>query len=184
MTSTTGPVIESLHRNAEHTFTKGSVPEFVLIAGIGVEGDAHAGATTQHLSRQKKDPNRPNLRQVHLVAREVHDGLRADGFEVPGGGFGENITTRGLELGALPVGTTLRLGTEALIVLTGFRDPCAQIDRAQEGLRAAVSFKPETGPMLFRNGVMAMVVRGGTVRVGDPIGLALPPEPHQPMQKV
>lgn len=178
------PTIVSLHRNADHTFAKGAVEEFTLIAGVGVEGDAHAGATTQHLSRQKKDPNRPNLRQVHLVAREVHEGLLADGFDVPGGGFGENITTRGLELGDLPVGTTLRLGDEALIVLTGFRDPCAQIDRAQEGLRAAVSFKPEIGPMLFRNGVMAMVVRGGVVRAGDAIAVALPPEPHQRMQKV
>jgi MOSC domain-containing protein YiiM len=178
------PTVVSLHRNAEHTFSKESVEEVTLLAGIGVEGDAHAGATTQHLSRMKKDADRPNLRQVHLVAREVHEGLLADGFDVPGGGFGENITTRGLELGDLPVGTTLRLGTDAIIVLTGFRDPCAQIDRAQEGLRAAVSFKPETGPMLFRNGVMAMVVRGGVVRVGDPIGVALPTEPHQPMQKV
>jgi MOSC domain-containing protein YiiM len=51
-------------------------------------------------------------------------------------------------------------------------------------LRAAVSFKPEVGPQLFRNGVMSMVVRGGTVRVGDSIKVALPAEPHQPMQKV
>lgn len=178
------PVIVSLHRSAAHDFVKEPVAEFELIAGIGIDGDAHAGATTQHLSRQKKDPNRPNLRQVHLVAREVHEGLLADGFDVPGGGFGENITTRGLELGELPVGTTLRLGDDAIIVLTGFRDPCAQIDRAHPGLRAAVSFKPETGPMLFRNGVMAMVVRGGTVRVGDEIAVGLPAEPHHPMRKV
>ena len=97
------PTVVSLHRNAEHTFSKESVEEVTLLAGIGVEGDAHAGATTQHLSRMKKDADRPNLRQVHLVAREVHEGLLADGFDVPGGGFGENITTRGLELGDLPV---------------------------------------------------------------------------------
>ena len=178
------PRVVSVHRNAEHTFSKEGVAEITLLAGLGVEGDAHAGATTQHLSRRKKDADRPNLRQVHLVASEVHEGLRADGFEVPAGGFGENITTSGLELGELPVGTTLRLGSDALIVLTGFRDPCAQIDRAHEGARAAVSFKPAAGPMLFRNGVMAMVVHSGVVRPGDPIGVALPAEPHQRMQKV
>ena len=98
--------------------------------------------------------------------------------------FGENLTTKGIELGQLPVGTTLRLGEDVIVALTGFRDPCSQIDKFQEGLRAAVSFKPEVGPQLFRNGVMSVVVRGGTVRVGDTIKVALPAEPHQTMQKV
>ncbi len=177
-------LVTSLHCDTEHNFSKPSVDEAVFLAGIGIEGDAHSGATIQHLSRQKKDANRPNLRQVHLVASELHEELRASGFEVPFGAFGENLTTTGLDLGALPVGSTLRLGDDVLIVLTGFRDPCSQIDKYQEGLRAAVSFKPETGPQLFRNGVMSMVVRGGTVRVGDTIKVALPAEPHQPMQKV
>lgn len=118
------------------------------------------------------------------MASEIHEGLRTEGFEVPFGGFGENLTTKGIELGQLPVGTTLRLGEDVIIALTGFRDPCSQIDKFQEGLRAAVSFKPKVGPQLFRNGVMSVVVRGGTVRVGDTIKVALPAEPHQPMQKV
>ncbi|MFZ9158936.1 MAG: MOSC domain-containing protein [Ilumatobacteraceae bacterium] len=176
--------VTSLHCDGEHNFVKPSVDDAVFLAGIGIQGDAHSGPTTQHLSRQKKDPDRPNLRQVHLVASEIHEGLRAEGFDVPYGGFGENVTTSGLDLGDLPVGSTLRLGDEVVIVLTGFRDPCAQIDRFQEGLRAAVSFKPERGPQLFRNGVMAVVIRGGTVRVGDSIDVSLPPEPHQPMEKV
>ena len=176
--------VNTLHSDDGHNFSKPSITEAVFLAGIGIEGDAHSGATTQHLSRQKKDASRPNLRQIHLVASEVHDGLRNEGFDVPFGGFGENLTTLGLELGELPVGTTLRLGDDVIIALTGFRDPCAQIDNFQEGLRAAVSFKPEVGPQLFRNGVMSVVVRGGTVRVGDPIKVALPAEPHQPMQKV
>lgn len=176
--------VTSLHCDGDHNFSKPSVDEAVFIAGIGIEGDAHSGPTTQHVSRRKKDPDRPNLRQVHLVASEVHERLLGDGFDVPFGGFGENVTTRGLELGELPVGSTLRLGDDVVVVLTGFRDPCAQIDRFQEGLRAAVSFKPETGPQLFRHGVMSMVVRGGTVRVGDSVTVALPTEPHQPMQKV
>ncbi|MEI7624224.1 MAG: MOSC domain-containing protein [Actinomycetes bacterium] len=176
--------VTSLHSDSGHNFSKPSIAEAVFLAGVGIEGDAHSGPTTQHLSRQKKDASRPNLRQVHLVASELHEELRADGFDVPFGAFGENLTTSGLDLGELPVGSTLRLGDDVIIALTGFRDPCSQIDKFQEGLRAAVSFKPETGPQLFRNGVMSVVVRGGTVRVGDTIKVALPAEPHQPMQKV
>jgi MOSC domain-containing protein YiiM len=176
--------VNSLHLDSQHNFSKPRVDEAMFIAGFGLEGDAHAGATTQHLSRRKKDPNRPNLRQVHLVACEVHEGLRSDGFDVPFGAFGENLTTSDLDLGELPVGSTLRLGEDVIITLTGFRDPCSQIDKLQPGLRAAVSFKPEIGPQLFRNGVMAVVIRGGMVRVGDAVRVALPPEPHQRMQKV
>lgn len=176
--------VTSLHCDSEHNFSKPPVLEAMFLAGVGIEGDAHSGATTQHLSRQKKDASRPNLRQVHLVASELHEELRSDGFDVPFGAFGENLTTSGLDLGALPAGSTLRLGDEVILSLTGFRDPCSQIDKFQAGLRSAVSFKPETGPQLFRNGVMSVVVRGGTVRVGDTIKVALPPEPHQPMQKV
>lgn len=184
MTHALEGTVTSLHSDGGHNFSKPSIVEAVFLAGIGIEGDAHSGPTTQHLSRQKKDASRPNLRQVHLVASEIHEGLRSEGFDVPFGGFGENLTTQGIELGQLPVGTTLRLGTDVIIALTGFRDPCSQIDKFQEGLRAAVSFKPEVGPQLFRNGVMSVVVRGGTVRVGDTIKVALPAEPHQPMQKV
>lgn len=178
------PVVESLHRDTGHDFVKPPVDEVVLVAGIGVEGDAHAGATVQHVSRRRKDPDDPNLRQVHLVSAELHDELVADGFDIVHGCFGENLVTRGIDLGELPVGTTLSLGDDAIIVLTGFRDPCAQIDRHRAGLRAAVAFDPGEGPMLFRDGVMAMVVRGGVVRAGDAIGVALPAEPRHPMRKV
>lgn len=184
MTHALTGLVTSLHCDSGHHFSKPAVTDAVFLAGIGIEGDAHAGATTPHLSRQKKDASRPNLRQVHLVASELHEELRADGFDVPFGAFGENLTTSGLELGALPVGSTLRLGDDVIIALTGFRDPCSQIDKFHQGLRAAVSFKPESGPQLFRNGVMSVVIRGGTVHVGDTIKVALPAEPHQPMQKV
>lgn len=184
MTRSLHGTVTSIHCDSEHNFSKPSVGEAVFLAGIGIDGDAHSGATTQHVSRKKKDASRPNLRQVHLVASELHEELRAEGRDVPFGAFGENLTTSGLELGDLPVGSTLRLGDDVIISLTGFRDPCSQIENFQEGLRAAVSFKPESGPQLFRNGVMAMVIRGGIVRVGDPIDVSLPPEPHHRMQKV
>lgn len=177
-------IVDSLHLDAAHDFVKPPVESVDMLAGIGVAGDAHGGATVQHLSRKRKDPNLPNLRQVHLVSAELHDELVAAGFDIAHGGFGENLVTRGLDLGSLPVGTMLSLGDEAMLVLTGFRDPCAQIDRHREGLRAAVSFTSADGSVLFRDGVMAMVVRSGTVRTGDPIRVALPAEPHHPMGKV
>lgn len=176
--------VVSVNRSASHDFTKDAADAVVLLAGIGIEGDAHAGSTVQHVSRRKKDADRPNLRQVHLVSAELHDELRAAGFDIEHGGFGENLVTRGVALSELPVGTTLALGDEAIVVLTGFRDPCAQIDAHRPGLRAAVTFDPGEGPKLFRDGVMAIVVRGGTVRAGDAIRWAMPPEPHHPMRKV
>ena len=176
--------VAGLYLSDTHDFTKHPIESATFVAGLGVEGDAHAGATTRHEYRMKIAPDEPNLRQVHLIAHELHDELNANGFTVVGGGLGENVTTRGIALGELPVGTTLRLGDDVIISLTGFRDPCSLIDKAQKGLRAAVSFDPGSGPKLFRDGVMSVVVRGGTVRVGDTIKVSLPPEPHQPMQKV
>ncbi|MBU3702561.1 MAG: MOSC domain-containing protein [Acidimicrobiia bacterium] len=178
------PTVAGLALDAGHDFAKPTADEVVLLAGIGIEGDSHAGPTVQHVSRRKKDGDRPNLRQVHLVSAELHDEVRAAGFDIGYGEFGENVVTRGLELGSLPVGTTLALGADAIVVLTGLRDPCAQIDRYRPGLRAAVSFDPGEGPRLFRDGAMAMVVRGGTVRVGDVVAVGLPPEPHHPLRKV
>lgn len=178
------PTVVGLARAAGHEFAKSTVDEVVLLAGIGVEGDAHAGPTDQHVSRSRRAPAVPNLRQVHLVSAELHEEVVAAGFDIGVGDFGENVVTRGIELGALPAGTTLTLGTDAIVVLTGLRDPCSQLDRHRQGLRAAVTIDVGEGPKLFRDGAMAMVVRGGTVRVGDAIGVAMPAEPHHPLRKV
>lgn len=177
--------VAGLHRSPTRSFSKGATDEATLLAGLGLEGDVHSGATTRHEYRMRRAPDEPNLRQVHLVSSELHDELNDAGFDVALGAFGENITTRGIVLGELPVGTTLRLGEDAIIALTGMRDPCAQIEKFQPGLREAVSFTPDSGgPKLFRDGVMAVVVRGGVVRVGDTIRVALPPEPHQRLQAI
>ena len=154
---------------------KRPVEHRILVANDHVEGDAVLDVKS-HGGRDKA---------VYAYAREDGDWWENQlGIQIGNGRFGENLTTQGIELGQLPVGTTLRLGDDVIIALTGFRDPCSQIDKFQEGLRAAVSFKPEVGPQLFRNGVMSVVVRGGTVRVGDTIKVALPAGPHQTMQKV
>lgn len=83
----------------------------------------------QHRSRVAVDPSQPNLRQVYLIHAELHDELRAAGFDVSAGQMGENVTTRGLDLFGLPTGTRLRLGCTAMIEVTGLRNPCKQLDR-------------------------------------------------------
>ncbi len=155
-----------------------------LLAGLGVEGDAHSGTTVQHRSRVRKDPTQPNLRQVHLLHGELHDELAAAGFELEPGRLGENVTTRGLDLLALPTGTRLRLGDAAVVEVTGLRNPCRQLDGIQPGLMAATLGRDERGGLVRKAGVMGIVVAGGAVRPGDPVRVELPPEPHRSLGPV
>jgi len=175
--------VVAVARSAEHGFSKQVVPAVRLIPGFGVEGDCHAGATVKHRSRVKKAPDQPNLRQVHLVRAELLDELAAGGFRVSPGRIGENVTTRGLDLLALPIGTRLRLGPDAVVELTGLRNPCYQLDDYQPGLMRAVIGRDADGPV-FRAGVMAVVVEGGEVAAGVPIAVELPPEPHHRLELV
>jgi MOSC domain-containing protein YiiM len=177
-------IVEAVHRSASHTLTKPGEPSIRLLVGLGVEGDAHMGATVKHRSRVARDPNQPNLRQVHLMHAELHDELRARGFTVSAGEMGENITTRGVDLLRLPVGTQLHFGTAAVVELTGLRNPCAQLDRLQPGLMTAVLDRDAQGQLIRKAGVMGVVLAGGEVRPADPIRVELPPEPHQPLQPV
>lgn len=176
--------IESVHRSAVHGFSKPAVTKVELIAGLGVVGDAHCGATVQHRSRVAVDPGQPNLRQVHLVAGELHDELRERGYSVGPGDIGENITTRGIDLLALPAGTLLRLGELALVAVTGLRNPCRQLDRLEAGLMSAVLDRDPNGALIRRAGVMGIVVVGGAVHQGDVITASLPPGPPAPLQPV
>lgn len=178
------PVVRALHISSGHTFSKGRADEIRLVPGIGIEGDAHAGSTVKHRSRVKIDPMLPNLRQVHLMHEELFAELAAQGFRVAPGDLGENVTTAGVDLLGLPTGTLLRLGSTALLSITGLRNPCAQIDAFRPGLLAAVALRGEDGSIVRKSGVMAVVVQGGVVRPGDAIGVALPPEPHAPLEKV
>ncbi len=116
------------------TGSRSGVPEIRLVEGQGVEGDAHAGETVRHRSRVAVDPTRPNLRQVHLIQRELFEELAAQGLSVAAGEMGENITTAGLDLLALPEGTRLRIGPQAEVVVTGLRNPCGQIEAFRPGL--------------------------------------------------
>ena len=177
-------VVEAVSRSPTHTLTKPNEDSIRLLTGLGVDGDAHSGATVKHRSRVRRDPSEPNLRQVHLIHAELHDELRAAGFEVDAGRMGENVTTRGLELLALPAGARLRLGDSAVVEVTGLRDPCAQLDGIQPGLMAATLDRDERGELIRKAGVMAVVVAGGEVRPGDPITVELPPEPQRALEPV
>jgi MOSC domain-containing protein YiiM len=177
------PVVRSVHVGPRHEFSKREVNEMRLVAGIGVEGDAHAGSTVQHRSRVKVDPTQPNLRQVHLIHEELFGELAAEGFHVPAGGLGENITTSGIDLLGLPVGATLRIGAEALLAVTGLRNPCSQIEDFQAGLLSRVAMR-QNGRVVRKSGIMAVVVQGGIVRAGDPISISLPPRPHASLDRV
>jgi MOSC domain-containing protein YiiM len=163
---------------------KPAQPSIRLLAGLGVEGDAHAGATVKHRSRVARDPQTPNLRQVHLIHAELHDELRAGGFDVGAGQMGENITTRGLDTLALPTGACLHLGDEAVVEVTGLRTPCAQLNGVLPGLFEAVLDHDAQGNLIRRAGVMAVVLTPSEVRPGDPIRVELPPEPHTPLPPV
>jgi MOSC domain-containing protein YiiM len=177
-------VVSSVCRSASHTMRKPTRARIKLVAGLGVDGDAHAGATVRHRSRVARDPTQPNLRQVHLVHAELHDELAAAGLLVEPGEMGENVTTRGIELLALPAGTRLYLGDAAVIELTGLRNPCDQLNGVRPGLLAAVLGRDESGNLVRKAGVMAIVLAGGEVAPGDPIAVDLPAGPHLPLQPV
>jgi MOSC domain-containing protein YiiM len=179
----TAPRIIAVCRSPGHTMSKPRADSVRLLEGLGVEGDAHAGATVKHRSRVAKDPTSPNLRQVHLVHTELFDELRAKGFSVHPGEMGENITTAGIDLLSLPRGTRLRLGEKAVVEITGLRNPCSQIDGIQQGLMEAVLERRPTG-LVRKSGVMAIVLVSGEVKPDDRISVELPPPPHAPLKPV
>lgn len=177
-------VVLAVSRSATHTLAKSRQAVIQLVPGLGVEGDAHAGATVKHRSRVARDPSQPNLRQVHLLHAELHDALRAQGFAIASGQMGENVTTRGIDLLALPAGARLRLGASALVELTGLRNPCLQLDSIQPGLMAATLERDAQGRLVRKAGVMAIVLVGGEVRPGDPIHVELPAPPRRALEPV
>ena len=176
--------VEAVSVSPAHTMSKPAAGAIQLLAGLGVEGDAHAGETVKHRSRVARDPSQPNLRQVHLIHAELHDELREQGFTLMPGEMGENLTTRGIDLLGLPVGTRLRLGDRATVEITGLRNPCGQLDGLRQGLMAATLGRDAEGNLVRKAGVMGTVIAGGDVRPGDPITVSLPAKPHRPLPPV
>ena len=178
-------VVTAVSVSPGHTMTKPNAGAIRLLAGLGVQGDAHSGTTVKHRSHVRRDPTKPNLRQVHLIHSELHAELAEQGFAgLRPGQMGENVTTAGVDLLGLPVGTKLHLGAAAIVEVTGLRNPCAQLDGIQPGLMKATLDRDADGEIVMKSGIMGVVLAEGEVRPGDPIGVELPPEPHVRMQKV
>jgi len=177
-------IVVAVGSSAGHTFSKSTGIEITLLEGLGVRGDAHCGVTVKHRSRVARDPTQPNLRQVHLMHSELFDELAAKGFAVLPGQMGENITTRGLPLLALPEGTELHVGASAVVRLTGLRNPCTQLDRFKHGLMSAVLDHGPNGQLIRKAGVMSVVIAGGVVRSGDAIRVELPSGTHRALEPV
>ncbi len=176
--------VVAVARRQGHHFSKTPQMWIRLVAGLGIDGDAHAGTTVKHRSRVARDPTQPNLRQVHLVHAELFEELAGKGFHLSAGDIGENVLTRGVDLLGQPRGTRLHLGGAAIVEITGLRNPCAQLDRFRPGLMAATLDRDAAGHLLRKAGVMAVVIAGGDVRPDDPIRVELPAPPHRPLEPV
>lgn len=176
-------IVKAVSKSPTHSFAKKNEPSIHLLKGLGVEGDAHCGATVKHVSRVAKTPELPNLRQVHLIHTELLTELAEKGFVVKAGEMGENITTEGIDLLGLPKDTILKIG-DTQIGITGLRNPCSQIDRFQSGLMKAVLDKDEDGNLIRKSGIMGVVLEGGTIQVGDAIEVVLPKEPFVVLEVV
>jgi len=180
-----GAVVTAVSARAGHGVGKAPLPAITLVSGLGVAGDAHLGERVQHVSRARRNPELPNLRQVHLIGAELHDELRAAGFDVDAGTMGENVTTRGIDLLGLATGTRLRLGPGGAVVeITGLRNPCRQLDGIQPGLMAATLDRDEDGALIRRAGVMGVVVAGGDVHPGDAVEVLGAPAEHRALRPV
>ncbi|WP_176709603.1 MOSC domain-containing protein [Curtobacterium flaccumfaciens] len=178
------PRVVAVSKDGEHRFSKPLVDAVTLVAGWGIEGDAHAGTTVQHRSRVARDPSQPNLRQVHLLHAELFDEVAEAGFSVEPGQMGENVTTSGVDLLGLPEGAVLHLGEDASVRVTGLRNPCQQINGFEPGLLRAVLGRAEDGTVERKGGVMSVVLTGGTVRPGDRIRVEFPDGERRPLQPV
>ncbi|MFC9943357.1 MOSC domain-containing protein [Streptomyces pratensis] len=177
--------VTAVSSNATYSFSKPNRESVMLLAGLGVEGDVHAGVTIRHQFRMTYEPDLPNLRQVHLMHEELFDELALKGYAVAPGGLGENITTREVDLLGLPAGALLHLGEQAVVEVTGLRNPCAKINDFRQGMLGEVfALDPVSGDFTFKSGIMAVVRHGGPVRPQDAIGIELPPGPHRPLERV
>lgn len=163
--------------SAAHTFSKPVAACIRLLAGLGVAGDAHCGVLVKHRYHVKKDPTRPNLCQVHLLQSELFEELATKGFSIGAGDMGENITTRDLDLLSLPTGALLRIGSNAVVEVTGLRNPCVQMNKFQAGLMPAVIERKGPGNVVKKAGIMGIVVAGGLVEAEDRITVELPERP-------
>lgn len=169
-------IVLAVSADRGHRFRKMPQRDILLVEGHGVEGDAHAGPFVRHRYLARRQPRLPNLRQVHLIPSALFGTLRRCGYEIGAGGLGENVTTAGLNLEEMPLGTRILLGQTASVELIGLRTPCVLIDRFRSGLKQHLLAFAKTGPA-FRCGVMGVVRTGGRVAAGDVARVVLPSPP-------
>lgn len=177
------PTVLAVSSDATHNIVKPVREHIQLLAGWGVEGDAHAGKTVQHRYDKRRNPDAPNLRQVHLMHAELFDQVAALGLTVEPGQMGENITTHGIDILSLPRGTQLAIG-DAKIEITGLRNPCKYLNQIAPGLLKACLAKHEDGTNFPQSGVMGVILESGKVKAGDEIHIITPPEPHERLKPV
>lgn len=178
------PAVIAVASDTNHNFSKPTQPAITLIAGFGVEGDAHGGKTVQHLSDKKKNPEAPNLRQVHLMHAELFDELAEQGIAVLPGQMGENIVTRGIDVLNLPQGAEFHFPSGAVIEITGLRSPCKKLNTIHPNLLKAVVEKRADGSVNKKTGIMSIVMKGGEVCEGDAIEVVLPKGEHKALECV
>jgi len=176
--------VVAVSKDGQHRFSKKPCAQIILLEGVGIQGDAHAGVTVQHLHRKARDPGQQNLRQVHLLPREFFDEAREEGYELAPGDLGENVLTQGLDLAGLSPDTLLHIGAGAVVRVTGLRNPCVQIDRFRKGLLKVASGRDETGQAVRSAGIMGDVTTGGVIRPGDRIDVEPPVPPHRTLECV
>jgi hypothetical protein len=177
---TVGTVV-SVGADDGHRFSKPVRDHIELVAGHGVAGDTHAGATVVRRIRGRGTVEQPNLRQVHLLSVGLLERFADRGFVVQPGDLGENVLLSGIDLHALPTGTRLHLGDKAVLELTGQRNPCRQMDDFQRGLQRAALERDEDGVLVRRVGVLAVVVDPGEVRAGDAARVEIPTTATEPL---
>jgi MOSC domain-containing protein YiiM len=184
MTGMDRPSVVAVSKDGQHRFSKEPCEQITLLKGIGVQGDAHSGVTVQHLSRVAQDPTQPNLRQVHLLHGEFFDEARDQGYELAAGDLGENVLTHGLDMLGLPRNTLLHIGSEAVVRVTGLRNPCTQIDGFRSGLLKVATGRDENEQVVLKAGIMGVVTTGGVIRSGDTIEVEVPATPHHALERV
>lgn len=176
--------VVAVSKDGQHRFSKEPCEQITLLEGIGVQGDAHSGVTVRHLGRVAQDPTQPNLRQVHLLHMEFLDEAREEGYELAPGDLGENVLTEGLDLLGLCRDTLLHIGSQAVVRITGLRNPCAQIDSFRKGLLKVAVGRGKDGQVVRKAGIMGVVTAGGIIHAGDKIEVEPPALPHRALEVV
>ena len=153
--------------NADPGLPKYEVGQCKLIENFGVEGDYHAGEYVRHRYLAKKDPTRPNIRQVLLADNRIYENIACHGIQPKNGMLGENLVVEGIDLMGLPLGGKLAIGS-ALLEITEVREPCYQLNEMHPKLQKVV-MPDEQDEKTWRAGMMAVVLQGGIVKLGDAV---------------